>query len=75
MDEQGTIFWDTVPMTGAKDLLAHLEKIAVLKPQPEVQIRGDAMSRYESVGKVVFACQQAGISKVGFITQPPPRGG
>jgi biopolymer transport protein ExbD len=33
------------------------------------------MSRYESVGKVVFACQQAGISKVGFITQPPPRGG
>ena len=75
VNEAGTIFWDTTPLTGTKDLLHRLEQVAVKKPQPEVQIRGDAMSRYESVGKVVFACQQAGISKVGFITEPPPRGG
>ena len=29
----------------------------------------------EFVGKVVLACQRAGIVKVGFITEPPPRGG
>ena len=29
----------------------------------------------EFVGKVVFACQRAGIVKIGFITEPPPRGG
>jgi len=75
VNEQGQIFWDSIPVTGTKDLLHRLEAAAVKKPQPEVQIRGDAMSRYESVGKVVFACQQAGISKVGFITQPPPHGG
>ena len=75
VNEQGQIFWDSIPVRDTKDLLTRLEGAAVKKPQPEVQIRGDAQSRYESVGKVVFACQQAGISKVGFITQPPPHGG
>ncbi len=73
--ENGQIFWDAIPIRDSHDLLHRLETVAVEQPQPEVQIRGDALSRYESVGKVVFACQQAGISKVGFITQPPPHGG
>ena len=75
VSESGQIFWDTVPVKDTPDLLARLEAVAVKQPQPEVQIRGDAQSRYESVGKVVYACQQAGITKVGFITQPPPHGG
>ncbi len=73
--ENGQIFWDSAAVRDTQDLLHRLEKVAVEQPQPEVQIRGDALSRYESVGKVVFACQQAGISKVGFITEPPPHGG
>ncbi len=75
VNEAGQIFWETTPVKDTHDLLARLEAVAVKQPQPEVQIRGDGQSRYESVGKVVFACQQAGISKVGFITQPPPHGG
>jgi biopolymer transport protein ExbD len=39
-----------------------------------VQIRGDLSSRYEGVGKVLLACQRAGIAKVSFITEPPPAG-
>ena len=49
------------------------KKVAVLTPQPEVQIRGDGRSNYEGVGRVVYACQRAGIAKVSFITEPPPR--
>ena len=30
--------------------------------------------RYESIGRVIVACQRAGILKVGFITEPPPGG-
>ncbi len=33
--------------------------------------RGDLQVRYEAVGRVVVACQRAGIAKVGFITEPP----
>ena len=50
-----------------------LKKIAVLTPQPEVQVRGDGGARYESVGRIIYACQRAGIAKVGFITEPPIR--
>ena len=52
-------------------LVTRLKVEAVKDPQPEVHIRGDAEVRYESVGRVVVACQRAGIFKVGFITEPP----
>ncbi len=53
-------------------LLDFLKTESVKVPQPEVHIRGDEKVRYESVGRVVVACQRAGIAKVGFITEPPP---
>ncbi len=40
------------------------------KPFPEVHIRGDKLVRFEAVGRVILACQQAGIQKVGFLTEP-----
>lgn len=40
------------------------------KPFPEVHIRGDKEVRFEAVGRVILACQQAGILKVGFLTEP-----
>ncbi len=46
----------------------------MLVPQPEVQIRGDGRAEYTGVGRIIYACQRAGIAKVGFITEPPPRG-
>jgi hypothetical protein len=47
----------------------------VLNPQPEVQIRGDGGADYDAIGRIIYACQRAGIAKVGFITEPPVRGG
>ena len=37
---------------------------------PEVHIRGDKNVRFEAIDRVILACQQAGIQKVGFITEP-----
>ena len=37
---------------------------------PEVHIRGDKNVRFEAIGRVILACQRAGIQKVGFITEP-----
>jgi biopolymer transport protein ExbD len=44
--------------------------IATGHPYPEVHIRGDKDVRFEAVGRVVLACQLAGIPKVGFLTEP-----
>ena len=74
VNKDGDVFWNEQKVAGSDALVARLKKVSVLTPQPEVQIRGDGGARYEYVGKVVFACQRAGIVKIGFITEPPPRG-
>ncbi|NMG66652.1 biopolymer transporter ExbD [Azoarcus indigens] len=69
----GGVFWNQERLSNAA-LVERLKTVAVAQPQPEVQIRGDGAAPYEHVGRVVLACQRAGILKIGFITEPPPRG-
>ena len=75
VDKTGNVFWYDQRMPNVNALVDKLKKVSTLDPQPEVQIRGDLDSPYEGVGKVLYACQRAGIVKVAFITEPPPLGG
>ncbi len=75
VNKDGDIFWNELPIPNVDALVERLKKVSVLAVQPEVHIRGDGAARYESVGKIVFACQRAGITKIAFVTEPPPRGG
>ncbi len=75
VDASGGIFWNDLRMPSTAALIERLKKIAVLTPQPEIQVRGDGAANYDSVGRIIYACQRAGIAKVGFITEPPARGG
>ena len=70
VDVKGKIFLYDTPIKNSDDLLQRMKKFAAMKPQPEVQIRGDGQSDFESVGRVMYAVQRAGITKVGFITEP-----
>lgn len=74
VNRDGEIFWGMQRLKDTTELVNRLKEVAVMKPQPEVHVRGDSQARYESVGRVVFACQRAGIVKVGFVIEPPPRG-
>jgi biopolymer transport protein ExbD len=69
--KDGDVYWGMQLVKDNEDLVSRLKKIATQQPQPEVHIRGDLGGRYEHVGRVVFACQRAGIQKVGFVTEPP----
>ncbi|HEX8010561.1 MAG TPA: biopolymer transporter ExbD [Casimicrobiaceae bacterium] len=75
VDEAGRIYWNDLRIPTTSALIERLKKVSVLTPQPEVQIRGDGRARYEGVGRIIYAVQRAGIAKVGFITEPPIRGG
>ena len=75
VDRDGGVFWGTEALPDIETLVNRLKVEAVKEPQPEVHIRGDSEVRYESVGRVVVACQRAGIFKVGFITEPPAGAG
>lgn len=75
VDTAGNVYWYDKKVSDVEALVDRLKKVSTVKPQPEVQIRGDLASRYEGVGKILYACQRAGIVKVAFITEPPPLGG
>jgi biopolymer transport protein ExbD len=42
---------------------------------PEVHIRGDINTPYRCIGGAIFVMQRAGYPRIGFISEPEPRGG
>jgi len=74
VNKDGDIYWNQKKMADTNELFDFLKEQAVKVPQPEVHVRGDKEARYESIGKVIYTTQRAGIQKVGFITEPPDRG-
>lgn len=75
VDSDGLVYLNTAAATDA-DLMAEFARIARIRPdiQPEVHIRGDLVTEYYHVGRVVELAQRAGVLKIGFITRaPPPR--
>jgi len=75
VDKAGHMFWLDKPVANLEALVTKLKQISSASPQPEVQINGDMNARYEGIGKIMYACQRAGIAKVSFITEPPATGG
>ncbi len=75
VDPAGNVYWYDQRIKDVEVLVEKLKKVSTAKPQPEVQIRGDMTAQYEGVGKILYACQRAGIVKVAFIAEPPALGG
>ncbi len=73
VDTDGTVYVNTVRVS-EEELARRLAVAAPQQPQPEVHIRGDLLTEYYHVGRVVEAAQRAGILKIGFITKAPPQG-
>ncbi len=71
VDARGGIYWFDAKLGDAQSLQQRLQEIALKTPQPEVHIRGDARADYEAVARVLHACQQAGIARIGFVTEAP----
>ena len=69
-----TTYYNNVPTDPTTMLRKFVDALktaqAANKPLPEVHIRGDKNVRFEAIGRVILACQRAGIQKVGFITEP-----
>jgi len=70
VDKDGNIYWNDKRLANRDDLLSNVKAAAVKKPQPEIHIRGDQETRYEAIGRVMYAIQRGGIVKVGFLTEP-----
>ena len=69
VDAQGAYFINEAAIADA-DLAPRLKVAAIQNPQPDLHIRGDKNVRYERVAQAMAAAQQAGLRKIGFITEP-----
>lgn len=70
VNARGQAFLFDTPLRNQAEMVKQLQTLADKKPQPEVQIRGDAQTDYEAVGRVLFAAQSVGLTKVRFVTDP-----
>ncbi|WP_310613622.1 biopolymer transporter ExbD [Limnohabitans sp.] len=70
VNAQGQAYLYDAPVRSNAELIKQLQTLAEKKPQPEVQIRGDAKTDFEAVGRVLYAAQVAGLTKVRFVTDP-----
>lgn len=75
VDADGQVYWNDERVPPGEALVELLKTVAVQVPQPEIHIRGDRYAQYHNIGRVIVACQRAGIYTVGFITEPDLQGG
>jgi biopolymer transport protein ExbD len=69
VDAQGHYFLNETPVSD-DELAPQLKAAAAKNPQPDLHIKGDKAVRYERVAQAMAAAQQAGLRKIGFITEP-----
>lgn len=69
VDAAGALFWNGEPVSraeAAKRFAAESKK----QPQPEVHLRADQSVAYRYVAQTLADASKAGLSKVGFISEP-----
>ena len=69
VDAGGSYYFNDAKISD-EDLAPRLKAAAAQNPQPDLHIRGDKAVRYERVAQAMAAAQQAGLRKIGFITEP-----
>ena len=65
----GSYYWNDQKIEDS-ELLPRLIAESAKDPQPELHIRGDKAVRYERVAQAMSAARQAGVRKIGFVTEP-----
>ena len=84
---QCEVYWDLTRMNAQQlldravdDLTTKVEALGgpqaiTEENMPEVHIRGDINTPYRCIGGAIYAMQRAGYARIGFISEPTPRGG
>jgi biopolymer transport protein TolR len=72
IDTQGRVFLNDKQYTSER-LAAELAQLAAVDPKRRLYVRADAGVPYGQVIETLGAVRQAGLSRVGLITEPPGR--
>ncbi|MFA6920316.1 MAG: biopolymer transporter ExbD [Gallionella sp.] len=67
--EDGQFFWNG-ELIDASALPVHFAAEAKKQPQPELHIHADRLAHYELIAQTMSAASNAGITRIGFVTDP-----
>ncbi|OHE59147.1 MAG: biopolymer transporter ExbD [Thiobacillus sp. GWE1_62_9] len=65
----GSVYWNAEPVD-AVSLQARMGTAAQQSPQPEIHIRADGDLAYRNVAQIMADAARAGLSRLGFVTDP-----
>ena len=69
VDKQAGIFWDNEAIS-LYTLKQRLKTQAQSGQDPQIQLRADKDSRYDTVAQVLAAASEAGLAKIAFVNAP-----
>src|ERR1700739_4942910 len=70
IDDAGRLYWDGKP-SSLEAVRASLVAAGKAPQQPEIHLRAARATRYDVIAQVMGAAQQAGLERIGFVTEPP----
>jgi biopolymer transport protein ExbD len=65
----GEVFWNG-EVIDKSALASRMTAAARLDVQPEVHLRADRTAEYQKIAEVMSAAAKAGLTKIGFVTEP-----
>jgi biopolymer transport protein ExbD len=69
IDETGKLFWNDAPVS-FEQMQARFVDAGRAGQKPELHLRASRGTRYEVIARVMAAAQQAGVERIGFVTEP-----
>ena len=69
VDGNGVLYWNREKLPW-KALAPRLDALREVTPAPEIHIRADGATPYRKVVRVMSAVSAAGLTRIGFVTDP-----
>lgn len=69
IDAEGRAYWNDEPVADP-DLPRLMAEAAGTEPQPELHLRADQGTRYQRLAEIMAMARNAGLSRLGFVTEP-----
>lgn len=69
INDLGQLYWNDMLLVEG-ELKQKLIQVAEQEPQPELHIRADKGTRYQVLAEVMADAQNAGVTKLGFVSEP-----
>ena len=67
IDERSVVYWDGLPVANRDELEAKMAEAAAMPDQPEIHVRPNKLSKYNTFAQVMVSAQRKGLLKLGVV--------